>query len=75
MKGVSLTKDVFRMIKKFSCGHAGKGGFCHRCQQAEALEKAENSTQFKTSAERKAEAERLREVPKKNSYSPASMGS
>ena len=60
-------------MNKFKCGHAGKGQFCHRCDQAvKALDEAKTlETKDPEKAKKlKAEAERLFLVPKKANAAP-----
>jgi hypothetical protein len=60
-------------MKKFNCGHAGKGTFCHRCDQAaKALDasKALETKDPERSKKLKAEAERLFIVPAKANAAP-----
>ena len=62
------------MRKRFQCRHAGLGSFCHRCAEAERLERLvqqnirletskrqESRKKVWTFEEMKAEAKRLRE--------------
>lgn len=57
------------MRQVFKCGHAGKGQYCHRCQQAEALKKEAKHYEDKKDAVKAgqlwAEAQKLLAVPKK----------
>lgn len=44
------------------CGHKGFGGFCHRCAQADALEKKLPKASAEAEAKMKVEIARLRQV-------------
>lgn len=54
------------MKKRFECGHAGKGQFCHRCDQAASLTvRAKDEKDPAKVTAMKAAAEKLYAVPKK----------
>jgi hypothetical protein len=58
-------------MRKFPCGHAGKGQYCHRCAQAaELLKRAKDETDAGKLAKLKADADLLLAVPKKASTAP-----
>ena len=53
-------------MKKFDCGHAGNGQFCHRCgQAARAALAAKDEKDPEKAKKLVAESERLYAVPKK----------
>lgn len=53
-------------MKRFKCGHAGKGQFCHRCDQGEKLlAKSEEEKDETKKAALYAQGVKLLAVPKK----------